>query len=199
MDVKDKRMLFGNVLGSFGNENIRRSHIAYFEKQLNENNESRQRDITLAPNYYAWLCLITEHLFWMMRRFCFRQNEFEHDNFALMYNDLITKFCDTCRSSGLFSDTQLQHLFEIAIKLLEIRHAIIHKGFPNLLPIAFESKHVRNKPSMTKGGQQEKFTEISTRESIEWFSNPQNFTEIKKEFSNLIQAMKSGYKLSIQL
>ena len=197
MNVKGKKMLMGNVLGSFGNENIRGHHIAYFEKQVIGNNESRQKEVSLAPNYYAWLCLMTEHLFWTMRSFCFRQNEFAHDNLALMYNELITKFCDTCRDLGSFSETQLQNLFEIAIKLLEIRHAIIHKGFPNLLPIVFEDKHVRDKPSITKGGPREKFTENSTRESIEWFSNPQNFTEIKKDFNTLIKAMSYGPGFSI--
>ncbi len=197
MNLKDKKMLMGNVLGSFGNENIRGHHIAYFEKRLIEENETIQKDVTLAPNYYAWLCLMTEHLFWIMRNFCFRQNEFRHDNLVLMYNELITKFCDTCLSLGSFSDNQLEKLFEIAIKLIEIRQAIIHKGFPNLLPVVFENKHVRNKPNKTKGGPKEKFSEDSTRKSIEWFSNPKNFAEIKKEFDILIKAMNSGLGFSI--
>lgn len=197
MNSKDKKMLVGNVLGSFGNENIRGQHIAYFEKRLIEENEDTQKDVTLAPNYYAWLCLMSEHLFWMMRNFCFRQNAFSHDNLVLMYNELITRFCDTCLSLGTFSEKQLQNLFEIAIRLLEIRHAIVHKGFPNLLPIVFENRLVRNKPSKIKGGSKERFTEESTRGSIEWFSNPQNFVEIRNEFYVLIKAMGSGPGFSI--
>ncbi|MBA7645758.1 hypothetical protein ES703_53516 [subsurface metagenome] len=126
-----------------------------------------------------------------------RQSELQHDDLTLMYNDLITKYCDTCRKLGSFNDVQLKNLFEKAVKVLEIRHAIIHKGFPNLLPIIFEDEHVRNKPSITKGGPKEKFTENSTRETIEWFSNPRNFYEIKKEFDILIKAMRLGPGFSI--
>lgn len=197
MKPKDKLMLMGNVLGAFGNDNIRGQHIAFFEEKLVENNENKHNDISTAPNYYAWLCLMTEHLFWAMRSFCFRQNELKHDDFTLMYNDLITNFCDTCRKLGSLTDAQLQNLFDKAVKVLELRHAIIHKGFPNLLPIVFEDKHVTNKPSISKGGPKEKFTENSTKETIEWFSDPKNFYEIKEEFGLLIKAMRLGPGFSI--
>ena len=197
MRPKDKHMLMGDVLGAFGNDNIRGHHIAYFEKKLIENNDNKNNDISTSPNYYAWLCLMTEHLFWIMRSFCFKQNEFKDENLTLMYNELITKFCDTCLKLGLFTDDQLQNLFEKAVKVLEIRHAIIHKGFPNLLPIIFEKNHVKNKPAITKSAPQKKFTENSTRETIEWFSNPKKFDEIKEEFNLLIKAMRSGPGFSI--
>jgi len=197
MKPKDKHMLMGNVLGAFGNDNIRGHHIAFFENKLVENNEIGNRGISTAPHYYAWLCLMTEHLFWAMRSFCFRQNEFEHDDLTLMYDDLITKFCDTCRNFGSFDNAQLQNLFDKAVKVLELRHAIIHKGFPNLLPIVFEDKHVKNKPSIRQGGPKDKFTEKSTKETLKWFSHPKNFYEIKEEFSLLIKAMRLGPGFSI--
>ena len=200
MNRKDKHMLMGDLLSSFGNGNIRFHHIQYFENKILDYNENKLQYITKAPNYYAWLCLITEHLFWLMRSFCFQQNKFEHDDFALLYNDLITKFYDTCRSLNLFSEVELQELHKKTIKILEVRHAIIHKGFPNLLPIIFENKHVKKKPAMSKGGSQARFTEESTRESIEWFSNPSNFNEIKKDYHCLIKAISSkGTELSIGL
>ena len=60
-----------------------------------------------------------------------------------------------------------------------IRTPIIHKGFPNLLPIVFEDNHVRNKPAMTKNSPKVKFDEESTKETITWFSHPKNYNEIK--------------------
>ena len=197
MKPKDKHMLMGNVLGAFGNDNIRGHHIAFFEEKLVENNETRSAGVSTAPYYYAWLCLMTEHLFWAMRNFCFRRNEFEHDDLTLMYNDLITKFCDTCRKLGSLDDAQLQNLFDKAVKVLELRHAVIHKGFPNLLPIVFEDRHVRNKPSIRKSGSKDKFTENSTKKTVEWFSNPENFHKIKEEFGFLIKAMRLGHGFSI--
>ncbi len=144
MSPKDRHMLMGNVLGSFGNDNIRAYHIAYFSKKILENDETSQKDVSTAPNYFAWLCLMTEHLFWAMRSFCFKQNEFEHNEFTLMYNKLITKFFDSYRELDSVTDEQLKVIFKKAVKVLELRHAIIHKGFPNLLPIVFEDRHVRN-------------------------------------------------------
>ena len=140
---------------------------------------------------------MTEHLFWAMRNLCFRQNEFEHEKLTLLYNELITNFCDTCRNMGVLSESNLAEIFEKAVKVLEIRHAIIHKGFPNLLPIVFENKHVRKKPAFRRGGAKEKFSEKSTRATIEWFSKPSNFHGIKKDFDFLIRAMSSGSGFSI--
>jgi hypothetical protein len=197
MAPKEKDLLLGHVLGAFGNENIRGNHIKYFENELLKKNEDKFEDITSAPNYYAWLCLMTEHLFWAMRNFCFQQSEFEHKKLTLIYNELITNFCDTCRNMGVFSESKLKDLFEKAVKVLEIRHAIIHKGFPNLLPIVFENKHVRNKPAITQGGKKERFSEESTRATVKWFSKPSNFHEAKKDFDFLLRAMSSGPGFSI--
>jgi hypothetical protein len=197
MNPKDKGMFMGNILGSFGNDNIRSHHIVYFEEKLVENNENKLTDLSDAPNYYAWLCLMSEHLFWAMRSFCFRQNELEHDDFTLMYNPLMKKFSDTCRNLDSLTEAQLQNIFDKAVKVLELRHAIIHKGFPNLLPIVFEERHVKNKPSMSKSLPQKKFTKNSTKETIKWFSNPNNFYQIKEEFGVLIQVMRLGPGFSI--
>ena len=199
LSEKDRHMLMGNVLGFFGNDNIRAHHIAYFEGKILDNGETSHKDASTAPNYYAWLCLMTEHLFWAMRSFCFKQNEFENDEFTLMYNELITRFIDLYSELDSVTDDQLQALYEKAVKVLELRHAIIHKGFPNLLPIVFEKRHVRNKPQRTKGGTREKFTEQSSRETIRWFGNPQNFDEIKQEFYMLLKSVRSGPGFSIGL
>ena len=198
MDPKDKQMLRGNLLGSLGNDNIRGHHIAFFEKKLIESKENRNADISSAPYYYAWLCLITEHLFWAMRSFCYKTGEFkENDDLTLLYNNLITKFCDTCLDLKLFDNTQLQNAYDKAVTFLELRHAIIHKGFPNLLPIVFEDRHVRNKPQKTKGEQKAKFTRQSTKASVQWFSDPKNFSEINNDFRFLLKIMNSGHSLSI--
>ncbi len=109
--------------------------------------------------YYAWICLYSEHIFWYMRSFCFKNNEFEYDDLMLMYNALITQFCEICRAKNLGDDNELESLFNKAVKVLELRHAIIHKGFPNLLPIVFENKHVRKKPTQKKGDIKLKFSE----------------------------------------
>ena len=197
--MNTKTMFMGNLLCGFGNDNIRGTHIKYFENKLVEDSEDKYNDLAYSPNYYAWLCLYTEHIFWYMRNFCFKNNEFDHNDFLLMYNDLIIKFCDTCRDKNLVPDEELELLFNRAVKVLEVRHAIIHKGFPNLLPIVFEDKHVRNKPSFKKGEIKVKFSEESTRASVEWFSNPSNYSKIKQDFESLINicCFFKGFKIGI--
>ncbi len=166
-------------LSSFGNDNIRGCHIEYFENRITSQKENTISDISSAPNYYAWLTLVTEHVFWKMRQVCYRQTRLT-DNLALSYNDLITKFCDICRNQNVFSEEELGSLFKLACKILEIRHALIHRGFPNLFPVMYRDGHVRNMPKFTKGDPKAKFTEASAREAIEWYENPQNFDIIKK-------------------
>lgn len=196
---QNRGRLIGNITGSLGNENIRSHHIKFFEKELLRHNENQENTVVSAPNYYAWLCIITEHLFWKMRSFCFSQNEFNQPSYILLYNELITQFIDTCRKLDCYSESELKTLFEIAIKLLEIRHAITHKGFPNLLPESFENKAVKNrkKPAFSQDETQEKFTEASTRKTIDWFKNPQNFAAIKEQFKFLTKALNSGTGFSV--
>lgn len=199
MSVKNKHKLIGNLLGGFGNDNIRGTHIEFFEKNLIENSEDKLNDVMRAPYYYAWICLYSEHIFWYMRSFCFKNSEFKYDDLMLMYNALITQFCEICRAKNLVDDNELESLFNKAVKVLELRHAIIHKGFPNLLPIVFENKHVRKKPTQKKGDIKLKFSEDSTRESIDWFSNPSNFSEIKNDFEFLINICCSSPEFSVGL
>ena len=197
MQPGQKVKLIGNLLGSFGNENIRAGHIKYFEDKILEYKETREKDITSTPNYYAWLCLMAEHIFWIMRKFCFKQSELEEDNLILMYNRLVTKFCDICRNLGIYSESKIEDLHRNIVKVLEIRHAIVHKGFPNLLPVVFEGKHTRNKPAITSEGGQEKFSESATKQTIGWYSNPMNFDVIKAEFESIRKAMSKGPGISV--
>lgn len=189
-------MLLGNILSGFGNDNIRNCHIKYFENRLISEGENTQTSISSAPNYYAWLCLNTENVFWLMRNFCYKANNFTDDDLMLLYNELITKFCETCNKFSVYSDVELEAIYQNAVKILEVRHAIIHKGFPNLLPIVFEDRHVKNKPQEIDG-KKKKFTEESTRQSIQYFSNPSNFTNIKKEIETLINISCSYPKIKI--
>ena len=196
MNPTQKVKLMGNVLGSFGNENIRADHIRYFEDKIQSEKEESKNDIVSTPNYYAWLCLMTEHVFWMIRHFCFRVDDLEGEDLTLEYNSLVTAFCDKCRDSRLFSEPELRRLYGLLIKILYIRHAIIHKGFPNLLPVGFESQ--RNKPAFSKKEIcRSKFDGEEAMEIISWYSKPINFQQIKKEFSEIIKATQKGPSISV--
>ena len=197
MSPEERLKTMGNVLGAFGNENIRGHHIKYFEDQLIENNENTVKDVTLAPNYYAWLCLMVEHIFWIMRSFCFKQSELDQENLNLLYNNSITKFISIIRELRVFSNPALENLYELSVKVLTIRHAIVHKGFPNLLPVTIEERHLRNKPSFDQDTEKEKLNKTDIKEIIKWYSHPRNFHRIKEEFNLIMQAMSKGPGVSI--
>ncbi|MBC8317409.1 MAG: hypothetical protein H8E41_05850 [Desulfobulbaceae bacterium] len=197
MNLTDKAQLMGDLLGVFGNENIRGHHIRFFEDKIIEYGESSFESVTQTPHYYAWLCLMTEHLFWLMRQFCFKQNELKKGNLSLDYNNIIATFCEKCREDKLFSEEELARLYEVIIKILEIRHAITHKGFPNLLPELLDTSNSRKKPKFKEKGYPVHFNEINTKKAVNWFSDPRNFSEIKKEFEILTKALSKGQAVSV--
>ena len=105
MGPEKKMRLFGNLLGSIGNENICACHIKYFEDKVLDTKENENKDITLAPNYYAWLFLVSsDHTFWLVWNFCFNKPNWLWMSriicFELIYNELVTKFCDVTREIG---------------------------------------------------------------------------------------------------
>lgn len=102
-----KGVTVGNILGTFGNDNIRNHHITYFEKKIIENKEHTSTDISSSPNYYAWLCIMAENIFWLMRHFCFTQSDFEQENLTLVYNNLVEKFVETIRNLNKFTEDEL--------------------------------------------------------------------------------------------
>jgi len=185
---KEGQNLSGNLLSSLGNDNIRGNHIYYFENRIFECKENEGKDLSLSHNYYAWLCLISEHIFWLMKAFCFKQSDLNEENLALGYDKLIKTFCEICLKIG-YTEQEIKDIYTKIVKVLVIRHAVIHLGFPNLFPIELKEDKIRNKPSITKNRRKEKFSKVNMEKTIAWYSNPQNFIEAKTEFYFLMSVM----------
>jgi len=197
LSSKDRLNLSGNLLSSFGNDNIRSSHIKYFENKIFEYKENDSKDLSLSPNYYSWLCIMAEHIFWRMKAFCFKQSDLKEDNLTLLYNELITNFCEICRNLNIYSEQEIKDIYTKIRKVLVIRHAINHFGFPNLFPIVLKEGKIRNQPSITKNGEKEKFSKVDMGKIISWYSNPKNFIAAKTEFDFLMSTMKKGPGISV--
>lgn len=200
MDATGRQNVLGNTLGSLGNANIRWQHIKYFEEKILSENEETC-DVVKAPNYYAWLCLITEYIFGLMRHFCFLHDDLKSNNLNFKYSEISTAFYDKCAKLNLYAEIELEELHTLIIKILYLRHALIHNGFPNLLPAAHESfQKKRNKRSPSK--KQKHFTnfeENKAREIISWYSNPGNFKLAKEEFMKIIVASCKVQEVSVGL
>lgn len=183
MSPDTEHNLVRNLAGVLGNKNIRGCHIQYFERKVLECRENTVDDIASAPNYYAWLWLYTEHIFWTMREFCFRQGELAERDLDQEYKKLVDKFCGLCRGLGEWSDEDLNVLFGIVNKVLRLRHAFVHNGFPNLLPATLKETRRTNQ----------------AQEAIAWYSDPTNFAEIVSEFNKLRDLMSKGSGLTVDV
>ena len=197
--TEDKRSSdnVGNVVGDLGNLNIRGCHIKYFEDRIIMELDHTTDDIASAPNYYAWLWLMAEHTFWEMKTFCYWHGEMEETNLDRSYNPLIKEFYRLCKSLNLGNEDELKTIFEYAVKILEIRHAMVHTGFPNVIPATFKEK--RPKPGFPNKEGKEEFTEDNTREVITWSANPKNFDDIKKEFASIMDCMRRAPKREVNV
>lgn len=200
MDATERQNVLGNTLGSLGNANIRWQHIKYFEEKILSENEERC-DVVKAPNYYAWLCLITEYIFGLMRHFCFLHDDLKSNNLNFKYSEITTAFYDKCTKLNLYTKIELVELHNLIVKTLYLRHALIHNGFPNLLPAAheiFQKKRNKRSPLNTQK-LFINFEENKAREIISWYSNPMNFKPAKEEFMKIIVASCKVQGISVGL
>lgn len=182
--VTNDANLVVNFIGVFGNENIRGCHIQYFEQRVVEARENTKDHITSAPNFYAWLWVYAEHVFWDIRGFCYRHGKLVDTDLDMEYAKLVRTFGTLCRTLKLCSNEgQQSEVLRIVSKTLLLRHAFVHRGFPNLLPATSKDKRETKK----------------SREAISWYSNPRNFEEIRAEFNSLRKAMSKAPGVQVEV
>ena len=198
-NIPEKTNLLGNVLGSFGNNNIRGCHIGYFEQRLIETKEHQKSTLASAPNYFAWVIIFSEHIFWLIREFCYHQHELKTpSNLTSDYKTLLRVFTDKCDKISCYSEEEIEEMFETIIKVLIVRHAFVHGGFPNILPATLEAllkkKHrpTRHKADLTKN-----YSEEEVKKVIDNYSNPMNFKEIKDRYNRILSFLKKAGGVSV--
>ncbi len=196
-NLKEKHELIGNVLGSFGNSNIRGHHIKYFEDRIKELMEEQNKDVVESPNFYAWLCIFSEHIFWLLRKFCMRHEAFNAEHLDLQYTKLVTTFFDCCRKLGRHSDDDINETYDKIAEVLMLRHAIIHRGFPNTLPISLSNQRSYSKPSPTNGARGGSYSKEDLKSIIDKFSNPQNFESIRDSFYSICGFLSKSPSVSL--
>ena len=125
-----------------------------------------------------------------MRSACFKQKGLQSENLMLNYKELVTRFVELCNCTDQIPDDECERLDNIVSKILLLRHAIIHKGFPNILPVAFENKYRRYWPKQVK--------EAQVKKLFDWYSNPSNFNEIKEDFSFLVRVIRKLPRVTIR-
>jgi len=110
-----------DTLSVFGNMNYLSGFINHSESEIYKNNEFNNF-LHEAPNYYNWLCLTSEFIFYKIREVIYYKNN-NHD----VFNDSYKKLLDE-----LFSERDFNlKLKEKIIFFAKVRHILTHKGFPN--------------------------------------------------------------------
>jgi len=193
----EKMTLMGNMFGSFGNNNIRGHHIHFLETKITDSEENKCPYISEAPFYYSWLMLITEHIFWLIREFCFKQDNLRSDHFNLDYSKLVRVFVDKSKKMSCYSDGDIEKTYGYIVNLLIVRNSHVHGGFPNALPETLKRLKKIDKPLHDDNGEKVYYTEEEVVEILNYHENPMNFNKIKKQCNEILTYLANAPKISI--
>ena len=196
-NLTEKLTLLGNVLGVIGNNGIRAHHIKFFEEKILELQEDKTNDICLAPHFYAWLSLCCEHLFWLIREFCFKQHNFQDTSLVNQYNPLIRHFISKCRQLACYTDQEIEDIYKNIEFFLIVRHLYVHGGFPNFLPRSKKDVDKYRRPLPSDCTENNKYNIVEVEKVIGMASRPDNFCLLKKKFYKICDFLSKSPSLSI--
>ncbi len=161
------------TIATTSNSNFVGNFLAYFENQI-EDNQEPEKSLSETPNYFAWLGIVSEYITYLIRAMIYINHE-DSDAFDYPYKKLL----DTLLSNKKLSEEQKEYLILFA----EIRHIMVHKGFPNP-----HKKPSNNERLITKGYtlKAERVSEIA-----DLISKPKSYTELRKKSDASIKAILS--------
>ena len=151
--MKDREVSLNEAeyyLSAWGNENIIRNYVAYFEKKMDsEINEFQdlEYDISSAsfPNFAAWIRLYTElicnSLYWRLFRFEGDWKKIQNLSYGKA-RDMIIEMIE--RETELRADriekSEMETMKDAVNLVLNLRHSFQHGGLPNLMrDLSYES------------------------------------------------------------
>lgn len=133
----------GYYISAWGNENIIRNYVAYFEKNLEkEVSEFKNIGIEIGsvhyPHFAAWLRFYTElicnSLYWRLFR---NEGDWEIINnrgFCEVRDKIIEKIKqDTASHSQKLNENEINRMKKSINLVLNLRHSFQHGGLPNLM------------------------------------------------------------------
>lgn len=128
-----------NYVGTFGNENHTKNHIAYFEKKLEKEIEPYKRseisNLSQCHNFSVWIRLYTElicnKLLWSLHRSIGDWEKINDLTFEALKRSIEQ---EVKQSERIPTKPRLQNMFKALNYVIELRHSIQHGGMPNLMP-----------------------------------------------------------------
>lgn len=158
-------------LSGFGNSNHWGVFLSSYEKGIEENNEV-DMPLAQAPNYFAWINIACEQVFYRIREMIY-VNEENYDVFDWPYICLVDHIFDNYEPT----DEQKESILLFA----KIRHLIVHKGFPN--PYTIPSENSR------KIAKEHLFTPDDVRLLAERLQSPKYYHELREQYRMIMEAI----------
>lgn len=130
-------------ISAWGNENILKNHIAYFEKKLGKEiatyeNEEIGVSLSHYPNFAVWIRLYSElicnSLYWRLLRSEGDWTRFEYTGFEAAKNMLFLKIDEKKPAfQKNINEHDIDRMKESFELILDLRHSFQHGGLPNLM------------------------------------------------------------------
>lgn len=133
-------------IAAFGNENILRNHVYYFEKHANDeiqNNLCFAKEVSFStfPNFTVWLRLYSElicnSLYWRLFRYQGDKDIFKpwkSNGFQPILESIIKIIKENDKTSDISISEEIFGQMKKSINLVfNLRHSFQHGGLPNLL------------------------------------------------------------------
>lgn len=158
---------------TFGNSHYMSGFLKYYESQIIENIEMT-KCLPQAPNYYAWIHIASENIFYRIKEMIYI-NKSDEGVYDWSYRKLVNE---------LFEIGELTEEEREAILLFaKIRHLLVHKGFPNPHLSPSSKEH-----SIAYGYT---FTKSDVKAITDTLRTPENFNSLKQSFETATSAIKS--------
>jgi len=157
-----------DLLSAIGNKNHTETFLAHYATEI-RNNTEMSKQLHAAPNYYAWLCVASEHVLYSARMYIYRITT-NQAVFDYQYKQTLDWFQNN--NNPLSSSAR-----EGLVLFTKIRHILVHKGFPN--PHEVPSSNDR----LLQNGQV--FTSEEVRDTVSEIVNPSYFNYLSEKYTDV--------------
>jgi hypothetical protein len=166
-------------ISAWGNENIIRNYVAYFEKRMEGevaelNNLEFETSSAQYPNFAAWIRFYTElicnSLYWKLLRYEGNGEKIIKKRFDVLIKHIIEKIeQEIAHVSQEINENEKNKMTDSIYLILNLRHSFQHGGLPNLMR------------KLSNGIDQDKFKSML---------QPSNYRETKEIYLNAERLLK---------
>jgi len=167
---------YDDVFADMGNISYIGTYISYFESQIEVRNEENSY-LSDCPNYYAWLLITSEHLYYRVKRLLFFKNK-DHSIFNKPYKETLDMLFEDDEYKTKINDDTKKNIELFA----QIRHLLIHKYFPN--PLKATTCDERKLTSEIK------YTKEDVWSVCKRLRSPKEYSSLRKSFYDAIRALE---------